>query len=65
MKIYFGINGNQWAFDGRAWASIYDFEYTQRRWGIAVVICLCMALHLILLGEILMVTIGSLFAGLH
>lgn len=38
LKIYYGIKGNEWAYQNRAWWSIEDFESTQRRWAIAVAV---------------------------
>jgi len=39
LSIYFGFNGNKWAFHNRAWWSMTDFEDTQYRWAVATGIC--------------------------
>ena len=50
VKIYFGIKGNEWAYDGRAFYNPKDFEDTQNRWGIAA---LCTVLIPIALSGLL------------
>jgi len=49
-RIYFGINGNKWAFDNRAWFSIKDYTETQKRWAIAMIVALCLILVAVLIG---------------
>ena len=55
LKIYFGLKGNEWAYEGRAFYSPQDFEDTQKRWAIAG---LAVYLPIIILGII----IGIFFA---
>lgn len=38
IRVYFGMNGNTWAFNNRAWWSLTDFEETQKRWAVATAI---------------------------
>ena len=52
IRIFYGINGNIWAYEGRAWYSIEDFVNTQQRWAkmaSAVISAIVMAILFLLL----------------
>ena len=34
LRIYYGLNGNKWAYENRAWFSISDYAETQKKWAI-------------------------------
>ena len=38
LGIWFGINGNKWAWENKEWKSVEHFNYVQRKWAIAGVI---------------------------
>lgn len=38
LRIIAGINGNKWAYEGRAWYDAKDFEDTQRRYATVVAV---------------------------
>lgn len=38
LGIWFGINGNKWAWENKEWKSVEHFNYIQRKWAIAGII---------------------------
>ena len=38
LMVYYGIKGNEWAYEGRAWWNLDDFEATQKRWATVVAV---------------------------
>ena len=42
FKIYYGMKGNEWAYDGRAFYNEDDFRATQKRWNIAAAVAIAL-----------------------
>ena len=64
IRIYFGMNGNTWAFNSRAWWSLTDFEETQKRWATATAIIMGFyVLTFILAFVILAAATASMMGG--
>ncbi|MBR6099133.1 hypothetical protein IKP85_05235 [bacterium] len=53
LMIYYGFNGNRWAFENRAWWSLEDFTATQRRWAIVTITVLCITILCVIIGIII------------
>ena len=61
MRIILGIKGTEWAWRNKKWESIEHFKKTQRTWmwwGIGVIIFEIILTVLIILGVILLFTLG-------
>lgn len=50
LRIYAGINGNKWAYEGRAWYDLYDFTDTQVRWAKCVAVLVSVGLAFFFMG---------------
>ena len=64
-NIWFGIKGNEWAWQNKTWDDVESFHATQEKWAIAGVI---LAILGIILTVLCFVVYGSLFtykAGLY
>ena len=59
MKIYYGIKGNEWAYEGRAFYDIEDFNQTQKRWGIAAGVIFILTLIGIAIQFLIMMIFGA------
>lgn len=59
LKIYYGIKGNEWAYDGRAFYNMEDMEATQKRWGIAAGVVFA----LIVLYVVVVITFSSILVA--
>ena len=44
VSIWFGIKGNEWAWQNKKWESIEEFHKSQKRWAIASAILLALML---------------------
>ena len=62
VKIYYGLNGNRWAYQGRAFYDIQDFSATQKRWNMAAGICFLVIVVQIVLS-LIFVGIGAAITG--
>lgn len=62
IKIYLGLHGNEWAYNGRVWYNVKDFHDTQKRWAKFVAACAClMVLVYILAGAF--VALGAVLSN--
>ena len=59
LKIYYGIKGNEWAYDGRAFYNIEDMDATQKRWGLAAGVMFA----LIVLYVVIVIAFSSLLTA--
>lgn len=57
--IWFGINGNKWAWQNKRWNSIEEFHRVQKKWAIAGVIVAIIVLLLYILGFTLLLSTFS------
>jgi hypothetical protein len=65
LCIFFGFQGNKWAWQNKNWASIDEFQKVQRKWGTwcSIVVVAFMILPIIVIGTTALNT--KMFGGLE
>ena len=58
IRVFYGVNGNKWAFERRAWYSVEDYTETQRRW--AKIFALLFGLFMIFFAAGVLIVIALL-----
>ena len=65
LSIWFGIKGNEWAWQGRHYESITKFHESQKKWAIAgLIVAILMIVLAILVVGIIAAAIVSTMSGL-
>ena len=62
LCIWFGINGNKWAWQNKRWNSIEHFHAVQKKWAIASILYLVVCF---VLGLIIGLTVPTLTKNIH
>ncbi len=59
LQIWFGIKGNEWAWQNKRWQSIDQFHEVQKSWAISVIVFTLVLLGLAVLGIIASLTLPA------
>ena len=65
LAIYYGLNGNKWAYENRAWWSLEDFTNTQKRWAIAVAVIASCIVAAVIIGIIIACIVTAVIFSSH
>lgn len=55
LQIWFGIKGNEWAWQNKEWQSEEHFHEVQKKWAIATIICSVLSIIFVIIYALIIV----------